>query len=154
MKLTNNFSLSEVFEWGKFQGLSATDSKLLSDWQKEQWNEKVHLPNAIAIAKDMQSVRDWVNAKYPGRNIGIRAVSWYRPVKWELHRKRSGASQHTNGGGVDFVITNVAQSEYNRIMGEIFAHLKEYNGGLARLFRNNHYSFIHIDKGRKRRWEY
>jgi uncharacterized protein YcbK (DUF882 family) len=51
--------------------------------------------------------------EYNGK-IGIRAVSWYRPKAWELHRKRSGASQHVTGGAVDFIITGVKTDfDYN-----------------------------------------
>jgi uncharacterized protein YcbK (DUF882 family) len=156
MKLTENFSLSEVFDWGKWQGLSATDNAKLTEWQKRDWNEKTHLPQAKAIAEDLQDIRNLVNKMFHEYNgkIGIRAVSWYRPKAWELHRKRSGASQHVTGGAVDFIITGVKTEDYNEIMNFIYEFLEDYNGGLARLYRNNRYSFIHIDKGRKRRWEY
>ena len=156
MKLTNNFFLSEVFDWGKWQGLSAADFNKLADWQRKEWNEKVHLPKAKEIADDLQSIRDLTNKmfhEYNGR-IGIRVLSWYRPRAWELHRKRSGASQHVTAGAVDFIVTGVKDEDYNKIMTFIFDMLKDYNGGLARLFRNGRYSFIHIDKGTRRRWDY
>jgi uncharacterized protein YcbK (DUF882 family) len=156
MKLTENFNLSEVFEWGKWQGLSASDNALLTKWQKEEWSDKIHLPKAIEIAEDLQSIRDLINQmfdKYNGK-IGIRVVSWYRPRKWELHRKRSGGSQHVTGGGVDFVVTGVSEEHYAEIMKFIFEMLNNYDGGVARKITNDRYSFIHIDKGAKRRWEY
>jgi hypothetical protein len=71
MKLTENFSLSEVFDWGKWQGLSATDNAKLTEWQKRDWNEKIHLPQAKAIAEDLQDIRDLVNKmfhEYNGKN--------------------------------------------------------------------------------------
>jgi hypothetical protein len=54
MKLTNNFNLSEVFDWGKWQGLNAADFNKLTEWQRKEWNEKVHLPKAKEIAEDLQ----------------------------------------------------------------------------------------------------
>jgi uncharacterized protein YcbK (DUF882 family) len=156
--MTKNFSEKEVIDWAKFQGITGNDLQLLNKWIEEEFNNEVKA-NAKLIAVELQAIRGNVNSAFSSYNdkIGIRCVSWFRPKKWELHRKRSGASQHITGHGVDFIITGVTPSDYPVIMEWIWNELNKgtgFNGGLARLYKNNRWSFIHIDLGRKRRWEY
>lgn len=156
--MTKNFSFSEVINWAKWQGITGSNLTKLNDWIDEAMTDEVK-DNALKIAKHLQTIRDDVNKEFPQYNgkIGIRPVSWFRPKKWELFRKRSGASQHITGHGVDFIVIGVSAADYPIIMKWIWDKLNDgagWNGGLARLFKNNRWSFIHIDLGRKRRWEY
>ena len=156
--MTKNFSFSEVINWAKWQGITGSNLTKLNGWIDEAMTDEVKA-NALKIAQHLQTIRDDVNKEFPQYNgkIGIRAVSWFRPKKWELFRGRSGASQHITGHGVDFIVTGVSSTDYPIVMKWIWDKLNEgtgWHGGLARLFKNNRLSFIHIDLGRKRRWEY
>lgn len=158
MTLTANFTLNEALDWGRHQGISAADAQRLRTWQNQAINNQVRA-NIQAVAEDLQSIRNAVNDAFPAYNgrIGLRPMSWYRPRAWELHRGRSGGSEHTTGHAVDFIAVNVTPQDYPTVMLWIWNHLNAnggYNGGLARLMTSNRWSFIHIDKGRKRRWEY
>lgn len=158
MQLTTNFTLSEALEWHRHQPISQADVQRLRAWIDQTLSDLIKA-NITAVAHDLQSIRNAVNAAFPaykGR-IGIRPISWYRPRQWELHRNRSGASEHIHGHAVDFIAVNVTAQDYPAVMLWIWNHLNAsggYNGGLARLMTGNRWSFIHIDKGRKRRWEY
>jgi len=158
MKLTNNFSLWEAKKWYRFFNISFTVLENLKQWIEDEFNDEI-LQNVKVIAQDLQQIRDLVNEAYPNYNgkIGIRATSWFRPFKWEKFRKRSGLSQHVKGHAVDFIVVNVSTQDFPKIMDFIWKHLNKgdgYNGGLARLYKNKIWSFIHIDRGRKRRWNY
>lgn len=155
MNLTPNFTIKEALEWAKWQPIKEKDKKYCIELCNKHWNKKLEA-NAKEIAMELEKIRLSVNNQFPQYfgKIGIRPVSWYRPKEWELFRKRSGNSQHVQAWAVDFIVVNVSPQQYNEIMKWIFSSLYNWNGGLARLNKKNHYSFIHIDLGSKRRWEY
>lgn len=155
-KLTDNFILAEVVHWpNNVSSMSAIDRALAMKLAVENLTPGV-IDYAKRIAEQLQMIINRVNAKfseYKGK-LGIRVTSWFRPLAWERHRKRSGGSQHVVGHAVDFIVIGCKASDYSKIMDWIWNELQGWDGGLARLYRNNHWSFIHIDLGRNRRWEY
>jgi uncharacterized protein YcbK (DUF882 family) len=154
-RLAPNFTLSEVVNWPNHQNMKNIDRVLAIRLATDALNPTI-VSNAVNIAAELQSLRDWVNQQFPkyqGR-IGVRVTSWLRPLAWEQHRRRSGTSQHLNGHAVDFISVNVYAADYNVIMDAIFRRYANWNGGLARAMQGNRFSFIHLDLGRKRRWTY
>jgi uncharacterized protein YcbK (DUF882 family) len=155
-KLAPNFILAEVVEWPKnVSTMSASDRILAMKMAVKNLTPGV-VEFARRIAQKLQEIRDKVNAKfteYKGK-LGIRATSWFRPKIWETYRNRLGGSQHTIGHAVDFIVTGCSTEDYPKIMDWIWEELKNWNGGLARLYRNKVWTFIHIDLGSKRRWNY
>ena len=157
-KLTKNFSRKEAFEWYKYHGVTGKNAKDLQAWQKEDLTPQIEA-NIKEIAVELQKIRDAVNKQFPQYkgDIGLKTLSWFRPIKWEKLRRRSGASQHIHGHAVDFIVANVPQKEVQPMMNWIWGELNRgagWNGGLARLHRGSNTSFIHIDLGTKRRWNY
>lgn len=156
-RLTRNFTLGEVVNWPRHQAMTASDRALATKLAIEALNDEV-IGAATSVAQDLQELRDWVNAQFPKYKgkIGIRATSWLRPKAWELHRKRSGKSQHVTGHGVDLIVVGVDPSDYNSIMEAIFKRYENWNGGLAKsLTKTGRYRFIHLDKRPGRaRWTY
>jgi hypothetical protein len=165
-KLTDNFLVSEVTDWPRWQNLSSKDRSLLEGWIAETMANSTNKLNILSEAKKIavhkQDIRDKVNAAFPEfeGKIGIRSVCWLRPVAWEKHRGRSGAGMHPTGNASDITVTNVLADKYQVVMSWIWDYLngknggKVWNGGLARLHRGGRTSFIHIDLGRNRRWDY
>lgn len=155
-RLTPNFALREVVEWPKHQtNMTAADRIKAIEMATAALNSSTYSA-AKKMAEFLQNVRAAVNRQFPaylGR-IGIRVMSWLRPKPWELYRKRSGTSQHITGHGVDIVVTGVTAFDYGVIMQWIWETYQNHDGGLARLFRDNRWGFIHFDFGRRRRWEY
>lgn len=160
MKLTKNFSLKEALEWYKVHGITGQTAKNLKTWIERELfitpSTKVNIKN---IAEKLQEIRDLVNIEFPEYkgDIAFQITSWFRPIKWELFKGRSGASQHTTGHGVDFIVSNVNPKDVQKIMDFIWKHLEKtnWNGGLAqKKNKNGSWSFIHIDLGKKRRWTY
>jgi hypothetical protein len=155
--LAPNFKLREVVDWPRHQPMSAADKALATRLATEALTPQV-VTNARAVAQDLQELRTWVNAQFPKYKgkIGILVTSWLRPRAWELHRKRSGDSQHTAGWGVDFIVIGVSEAEYNIIMEAIFKRYANWPGGLARsVDKAGRYRFIHLDKRPGRaRWTY
>ena len=155
-KLTNNFSLSEVVHWADNTSMSASDKELAKKMATEALTAQVE-SRAEAVAVDIQKVRDWANEQFPEYKGKIRltVTSWFRPKIWELHRKRSGASQHIHGWAVDFIVSGIPGPDIQKVMAAIFKDLENYPGGLARKMTGNTFIFIHIDKRQKRaRWTY
>lgn len=155
MNLSKNFTKQEAIEWAKWQGMSAKDTAYCIKLATENWNPQVE-EEARKIAAELQLIRDEVNKAFPQYlgKIGVRPLSWFRPVEWELYRGRSGKGQHPTGNAVDFVFVNISDKDYPILMEWAWKRLQKWNGGLARLYKNKRWSFIHIDLGRKRRWEY
>lgn len=157
LELSTNFKLREVVDWPRHQPMSAADRTLATRLATEALTPQV-VNAARAIAQDLQELRGWVNAQFPKYNgkIGIIVTSWLRPRAWELHRKRSGESQHTVGWGVDFIVAGVSDADYNIIMEAIFKRYANWTGGLARsVDKTGRYRFIHLDKRPSRaRWTY
>lgn len=155
MKLTPNFNESEVLDWWKFQNLSQADANLLKSSIALAYSPE-HRANALKIAMELEKIRASINQQFPQYKgkIGIRALSWFRPRSWEVYRKRSGNSQHIHGHAVDWIIIGVSGADYPIIMEWVWQQLQQWNGGLARLYKNKRWSFIHIDLGLKRTWEY
>lgn len=155
--LSSNFKLREVVDWSRHQQMSATEKALATRLATEALTSQV-VGNAKAIAQDLQELREWVNSQFPKYKgkIGILVTCWLRPKAWELHRKRSGKSQHVKGHGVDFIVVGVDPSDYNAIMEAIFKRYENWNGGLAKsLTKTGRYRFIHLDKRPGRaRWTY
>lgn len=112
--------------------------------------------NARLIAAEMQGLRDDANAAFPqfGGNIGIRALSWLRPLEWELYRKRSGGSEHKKAHAVDFIVVGIPANNVPEVMNWLWNRLRNWRGGLARKMSGSRWSFIHIDLGARRRWTY
>jgi hypothetical protein len=158
MKLTKNLNRSEAFDWHKHHGVFGTNLKNLKQWQKEDHTPTVEA-NIKAIAEEVQIIRNEVNKAFPEfkGQIGLKITSWFRPVKWERLRGRTGSSQHVTGNAVDFIAVNIPSNKVVEAMDWIWEYLNKgpgWKGGLARLYKNKTYGFIHIDLGRKRRWEY
>ena len=154
-KLAKNFTLREVVNWPQHQVMTEPDKAKATDLALKALNATT-LDNAIRVAQFLQSIRDEMNAAFPEYNgrLGLRVMSWLRAKAWELYRKRSGNSQHTTGHAVDIIVIGASATDYPRIMEWIWNRYQEHNGGLARLFRNGRWSFIHFDYGVNRRWEY
>lgn len=158
MRLTKNINRSEAFDWHKHHGVAGTNLRNLKQWQKEDLTPNIE-SNIKAIAKEVQDIRDEVNKAFPEfkGQIDLRITSWFRPLKWEKLRGRSGGSQHITGNAVDFIAVNIPPNKVTEVMEWIWNHLNKgagWKGGLARLYKNKRYGFIHIDLGRKRRWIY
>lgn len=157
IQLAPNFKLREVVDWPRHQPMSAADKALATRLATEALTPQV-VSAAKAVAQDLQELREWVNAQFPKYKgkIGILVTSWLRSKAWELHRKRSGKSQHTVGWGVDFVVIGVSDADYNVIMEAIFKRYANWLGGLARsVDKAGRYRFIHLDKRPGRaRWKY
>jgi uncharacterized protein YcbK (DUF882 family) len=155
MQLTKNFHLNEVTEWAKWQTMSDADKAKATELAKKAMNDDV-LFNAKRIAQKLQVIREQVNAQFPeyGGKVGVRALSWLRAKEWELIRGRSGASQHVTGHAVDFIFVGVPQADVQKLMNWAWKDLQQWGGGLARLHRGSRTSFIHLDLGAKRRWNY
>jgi hypothetical protein len=159
MIMTPNFRESEITSWPVHQSMTEDDRRLAIRLATEHLTDDVRA-NARRIAQFMQLLRDGLNHIFPeyNGNIGLRAVSWFRPVAWERHRRRDGSSQHTTGHAVDFIAvihqSNVQPSDIQNIMNAAWNILQNWHGGLARLHRGNRTSFIHIDLGTRRRWDY
>ena len=154
--MTKNFTIKEVFEWPKYHNLKAeTRAQLYLDMLLE-WNEHKRA-NAQRIAEVIQEGRDWLNAQNPEYNggLGLRATSWFRPFAWELRQKRNGKSTHKDAHAVDVTVVGAnGLKEHSRLMAQLFEHWKDHDGGLAAKRSGKLWSFIHIDLGRKRRWNY
>jgi hypothetical protein len=153
-RIAPNFTLREVVEWPKHQTMTPGDRALATELAYKAL-KPVTYANAQRVAKDLQVLCVIVNKQFPqfGGRIGVRALSWLRHQEWEMRRGRSGNSQHVHGHAVDFIVTNCG-ADTNKVMEWLFNHLSNWNGGLARMIRNGNYSFIHIDLGPRRRWEY
>lgn len=157
MKLSNNFTWSEVINWMKWHPtITKKEYEAITLMMGEDLTDDIKKGAQNIVDKGLQPIRDKVNAQFPeyGGKIGIRPLSWWRPKRWEILRKRSGGSQHVFGHGVDFIVTGVKSEDYDKIMLWIWNDIRDWNGGLARLYKNKRWSFIHIDLGKKRRWEY
>lgn len=159
-KLSNNFIIREVVHWANNIWMSEEDRKKAIELSEKGFKENKEVRiNAKKIAQELQLIRDAVNDKFPTiiqPEIALTVTSWYRNPEWEEYRNRSKKSQHTTGHGVDFIVSNVHPKDVKRVMDFIFfEYLKDWNGGLARKINNiGNYSFIHIDLGLKRRWNY
>lgn len=165
-QLTNNFSLSEVTDWPKFQNISASDKTKLQNWINEVMANTTNrisvIHEAKRIATHLQELRNVVNTQFPqfDGKIGIRPLCWLRPKAWEIFRGRSGEGQHPTGNAVDFIVVNVPNNKVQVVMDWIWDYLNgknggnDWNGGLARLHLENRTRLIHVDLGRKRRWKY
>ena len=142
-KITQNFSLSEVVN--SIQDQKARKLSL------EALNVET-LIEAVKIAMHLQDFRDDVNDEFGGGR-SIQITSWLRAKEWELLRGRSGESMHVTGNAVDFRVMHkgVIDQEATRWVWE---RIQEWNGGLAKLERDGEIRFIHVDLGKKRRWEY
>lgn len=153
--MTQNFSIVEVTTWARHQSMNDADRKKATEMAMDAMNDEVEA-NAIKIANELQKLRDKINTENPefGGKLGLRILSWFRPKKWELYRKRSGNSQHTKGHAVDFIIVGCEQKKAQELTRKLFNDLKDWNGGLAIMERNNNIGFIHLDLGKKRRWNY
>jgi hypothetical protein len=156
MKLSQNFTKKEATDWAVHQVMTPKDKQLAIDLARLAMEDPKVLQNAVRISEKLQAIRAAVNAQFPkyGGKIGLRPLSWVRAKEWELKRGRSGLSQHVTGHAVDFIAVNITPADYSAVMEWLWLHLQGWNGGLARLYKNNRWSFIHIDLGRKRRWEY
>ena len=153
-RIAPNFTLREVIEWPKHQAMNPLDRAKAHEMALKALNQRTY-ENAKKIAKELQNARTLANARFPemqGR-IGIKCLSWLRALEWELYRRRSGKSQHIHGHAVDYIVTNCGHRT-DEVMGWLFREYKDFNGGLARMVRNDKYIFIHLDLGPKRRWEY
>jgi hypothetical protein len=154
---SKNFNISEMVAWPQYQGMPAADLQKCTELIAKNFTAEI-AAQGERIMNEAQIIRDWINAKYPQENnkIGLRIVSGFRPVEWELYRKRSGKSQHTKGHAIDFIVVGVDAKKAQMYMNEIYNRLVaiDWNGGLARLYKGGRYGFIHIDLGGKRRWEY
>ncbi len=156
MQLTSNFHLNEVTNWPKFQGMKPTEQALAIQLATDNLTDEVK-ENARKIAVELQELREIVNHefKHIGVEIGLRALSWFRPKEWELMRQRSGNSQHITGHAVDFIVTGLTPEQTKVVMQWLFNYLHDWNGGLAVKYgAGGRISFIHIDLGKKRRWVY
>lgn len=155
MQLSKNFTKKEAIEWANTQSMSDKDKKYCIKLSTENWNDDVE-NKAKLIANELQLIRDKINSEFPQYNgkIGLKILSWFRAKEWELHRKRSGKSEHTKGWAVDFIVTNIPDNYIPVIMDWLWIYLHNWNGGLARFYKNKKWTFIHIDLGKKRRWEY
>jgi hypothetical protein len=154
-RLARNFTLREVVEWPYLQNMTADDQRKANRLAIEALT-----PSTYAAAKRsagfLQTIRDDVNAAFPQYNgkIGIQVLSWLRPRAWEIYRKRSGNGRHPFGDAVDIIVTGVTDFDTRVIMQWIWNKHQNHNGGLARLYKNDLWSFIHFDFGPRRRWEY
>jgi hypothetical protein len=153
-RLTENFTLSEAIDWPKHQTMNPGDRGKARELALKALRPYEY-GRIKMIAQHLQKIRDTVNGQYPemGGKIGLRCLSWLRAEEWELYRRRSGKSRHVHGDAVDFIVTNCG-NRTNEVMDWIYRQIINHNGGLARLKRNGIYSFIHIDLGDRRRWEY
>lgn len=154
---SKNFNISEMVAWPMYQGMSAADLTKCTQMIAGAYTTEIALQGE-RIMNEAQMIRNWINDKHPGENnnIGMRILSGFRPVEWELYRKRSGKSQHTKGHAIDFIVVGVDAKKAQVYMHEIYNRLValDWDGGLARLYKGGRYGFIHIDLGTKRRWEY
>ena len=155
-RLATNFTLAEVVQWPRLQAtMTPADRQMAERLAIEALNPQTHA-EARRAAQFMQTIRDAVNRQFPqyGGRIGIRVTSWLRHREWEIFRGRSGDGQHPTGHAVDITVTGVPDAEHATVMEWIWNNYQSHNGGLARLFRNGRWSFIHFDFGARRRWEY
>ncbi|MEM4554837.1 MAG: D-Ala-D-Ala carboxypeptidase family metallohydrolase [Candidatus Anstonellaceae archaeon] len=84
--------------------------------------------------------------------VTVIVTSGFRPVEWERRQGRSGTSQHTQGHAVDFVFAGQNAQAAMQEAWEIIS--KNWNGGYARKMNGRLFSFIHVDLGRRRTWNY
>lgn len=156
IKLSENFTLREVVEWPKHQSSMTSSDRAKAIQMSTNALDDSAIARARLIAEEMQILRNEANAAFPqfGGNIGIRALSWLRPIEWEIYRKRSGGSEHTNAHAVDFIVVGIPQANVPGVMTWIWSRLRNWRGGLARKMSGNSWVFIHIDLGSRRRWTY
>ena len=149
-KLAENFSIREVVEWPNRINMPVKDRAYAIRLATDNLTFGVLIECGM-VASQLQSVRNAVNAAFPQYNnrIGFIVTSWFRPVKWELHRKRSGNSQHTIGNAIDFTVTsNVSGADRERIWKWLSDYLGEnWPGGVGR-----YRTFYHVDLGARRSW--
>jgi len=152
--LTRNFTEREVTHWAEnVRTMTDSDRKLAIELATFHV-ERQHWDNAKAIARHMQVIRDAANAHF-GFKISLVATSWFRPIKWERHRNRNGSSQHTTGHAIDITVQSSQPARNQEVMRWIWETFEpNWEGGCAKLERNNVIVFIHFDLGANRRWEY
>lgn len=149
-KLSENFTIREVVEWPNKIQMPTSNRAYAIRLATDQLTFGI-LIEAGMVAGHLQIVRDAVNAAFPQYNnrIGFIVTSWFRPVEWELHRNRSGKSQHTTGNAIDFTLSsNVSGADRERVWKWISDYLgKKWPGGVGR-----YRTFFHVDLGSKREW--
>jgi hypothetical protein len=159
MQLSKYFTKNDAQNWSRhISTMSAADKKLATSLAIKHWTPAIER-NARNIALKLDDIQDALNAAYImqyGGKLKLIITSWFRPIEWEIYRKRGGGSQHVLGHGIDLSVIGCNANDYNQIMETLFNLLVKmnWNGGLARLVRSGRYSFIHLDLGNKRRWEY
>lgn len=139
--------------------MSVADRKMALRLAQEAMNAETKASAKLA-AIELQRLRDLANKTFPEFNnrLSIITTSWLRPIEWEVYRGRSGKGQHPTGHGVDWVFTHptASRAQINEVMQWAWEQYKDsWPGGLARLAKGGHYTFIHTDhRGYPARWQY
>jgi hypothetical protein len=150
-KLTRNFYLYEFIE------AQLPSEAIALNWQNIGTDI---VQNIEVIALEAQRIRNTLNANFINDlgfpELGVRITSGYRCKQWELIRKRSGLSQHTTGGAIDFQIINCSRQQSIDLQQWIYKQYEDWKGGLAiKYAEGDKLGFIHIDnRDGKARWIY
>jgi uncharacterized protein YcbK (DUF882 family) len=131
MKLTDNFSLSE------FRCKDGTDVP------------EMYLENVKELAKNLQKIRYYVNAKFGHRSdIAIKVISGYRT---ESHNAKVGGAKkslHLKAMASDIKpIGKISLLELFEVIKDLQKQGMIHEGGL-KMYK----TFIHYDIGKKRTW--
>ena len=168
-RIAPNFTLGSALNWMDRQAnMSATDREICREIVHRAYIQnidKIH-PRLVIKAQYMQSIRNFANSKLFKDHLkslnlrlsndlefGITCLSWYRPLEWEMYRRRNGTSQHVEAWANDWLLVPVKGtcSNMNAASIEIFKVLWEtHQGGVASKKDGNRIVFIHTDLRPKR----
>jgi uncharacterized protein YcbK (DUF882 family) len=133
IQLTANFNLLEFLEnrWAT----PHDQQRIFNDTTDEI------IENIQELANNLQVLRD--DVKRP-----IKVNIAFRPLWWELERKRSGQSMHVQGMACDFNVIGIAPHLVSANIDRLIILGKMKKGGL-KAYKN----FVHYDiRGTNARW--
>jgi len=125
MQLTKNFHLDEFLlnQWATPEEQARIIKSLTGDV----------LENLKELAKNLQVLSDDIG------NVTITINIGFRPLWWELSRKRSGNSQHVHGKGADIVVAGMTPVQVAQRIERLIKSGKMKPGGLKTYSRWTHY---------------
>ena len=134
MQLTKNFHLDEFLlnQWATPEEQARIIKSLTGDV----------LENLKELAKNLQVLSDDIG------NVPIKINIGFRPLWWELSRKRSGKSQHVTGKAADIVVDGMTPVHVAQRIEGLIKSGKMKPGGI-----NAYPTFTHYDiRGINARW--